>query len=64
MAGHLALAVFVTNGVRASSMQQTIAQIGGAAFEFFTGKPLPAPQRAKAIASIQRPRRSEPRTHR
>jgi len=40
--GHLAIAVFVTNG-RVSAMQQTIAQLSGAAFEFFTGKPLPKP---------------------
>jgi hypothetical protein len=48
--GHLALAVFVINGGRASSMQQTIAQIAGASYEFFTGQPLPAPQKAKTIA--------------
>jgi beta-lactamase class A len=46
--GHLSLAVFVTNGGRASAMQQTIAQLSGAAFEFFTGKPLPPPQKVKA----------------
>lgn len=45
--GHLALAVFVTNG-RPSAMQQTIAQISGAAFEYFTGEPLPKPQKPKA----------------
>src|SRR4029079_8410601 len=48
--GHLALAVFVINGARASSMQQTIARISGASYEFFTGQPLPAPQKAKTIA--------------
>src|SRR5262245_9770149 len=48
--GHLALAVFVINGAGVSSMQQTIARIAGASFEFFTGKPLPVPQKAKAIA--------------
>jgi beta-lactamase class A len=37
--GHLALAVFVMNGGRRSTMQQTIAQIAGASYEFFTGKP-------------------------
>jgi beta-lactamase class A len=47
--GHLALAVFVINGARASSMQQTIARIAGASYEFFSGKPLPTPQKAKAI---------------
>ena len=55
--GHLALAVFVINGARASSMQQAIAQIAGASYEFFTGKPLPAPQKAKAIAKKARARR-------
>jgi beta-lactamase class A len=46
IAGHLALAVFVINGAHASSMQQTIAQIAGASYEFFTGQPLPVPQKA------------------
>jgi beta-lactamase class A len=55
--GHLALAVFVINGARASSMQQTIAQVSGASYEFFTGKPLPAPQKTKAIARKTRSRR-------
>jgi len=49
--GHFVLAVFVTNGWRASTMQLTIAQIAGASYEFFTGKPLPKPQRAKAPAT-------------
>jgi beta-lactamase class A len=50
--GHLALAVFVINGGRAS-MQQTIAQIAGASYEFFAGKPLPVPQKAKAIVKAR-----------
>ena len=37
--GHLALAVFVINGARVSSMEQTIARIAGASYEFFRGKP-------------------------
>jgi beta-lactamase class A len=41
--GHLALVAFMTNGRRASAMEQTIARLAGAAFEFFTGKPLPSP---------------------
>jgi len=45
--GHVVLAVFVTNG-RPALMQQTIAQLSGAAFEYFTGKPLPKPQKPKA----------------
>jgi beta-lactamase class A len=45
--GHLALAVFVSNGGRLSAMQRTIAQLSGAAFEFFTGRPLPPLQKAR-----------------
>jgi beta-lactamase class A len=41
--GHFAIAVFVTDG-RIRSMQQTIAKLSGAAFEYFTGRPLPKPQ--------------------
>ena len=58
--GHLALAVFVINGGRASTMQQTIAQIGGASYEFFSGKPLPKPPKPQ---KPQRPPR-KPRTRR
>jgi beta-lactamase class A len=54
--GHLALAVFVINGARRSTMQQTIAQIAGASYEFFTGKPLPKPQQAQASAHVTRRR--------
>ncbi len=57
--GHLVLAVFVTNG-RISAMQQTIAQLSGAAFEFFSGKPLPKPKpkpaRPKRAVRARRPR--------
>jgi beta-lactamase class A len=49
--GHLALAVFVINGSRVSTMQETIARIAGASFEFFTGKPLPKPQKVKTPAN-------------
>ena len=52
--GHLALAVFVMNGAPVSAMQQTIARIAGASYEFFTGKPLPKPQKAKAPAKKAR----------
>jgi beta-lactamase class A len=45
--GHIALAVFATNG-RVRAMQATIAKLSGAAFEFFTGKPLPKPVKPKA----------------
>jgi len=57
IAGHLAIAVFVINGWRVSAMQQTIAQIAGASYEFFTGKPLPKPQQAKTPARKARARR-------
>jgi hypothetical protein len=30
-----------------TEMQRTIAQLAGAAFEFFTGKPLPRPEKPK-----------------
>jgi len=45
--GHVALAVFATNG-RLRPMQRTIAQLAGATYEFFTGKPLPKPVKPKA----------------
>jgi len=41
--GHLVLAAFAMNGGRVTAMQKTIAQLAGAAFEFFTGRPLPPP---------------------
>ena len=50
MGGHLAIAVFVINGGRVSSMQQAIARIAASSYEFFTGKPLPSPQKTKAVA--------------
>jgi hypothetical protein len=52
--GHLALAVFVINGGRRSTMQQTIAQIAGASYEFFTGKP--KPQQGQAPPHVTRRR--------
>ena len=57
--GHLAIAVFVTSG-RVNAMQQTIAQLSGAAFEFFTGKPLPKPATPKRALKRPRPQ-SRPR---
>jgi hypothetical protein len=47
----------VLNGGRASTMQQTIARIAGASYEFFSGKPLPKPVKAKQLAKNARPRR-------
>jgi beta-lactamase class A len=60
-AGHLALAVFAMNG-RPPAMQQTIAELSRAAFEFFAGKPLPPPiktqpKRETAPKKPQRPTR-------
>lgn len=55
--GHLALAVFVMNGVGVNRMERTIARLAAAAFEFFSGKPLPPPLRSKAAA----PRRAVPK---
>ena len=54
--GHLAIAVFVING-RISSMQRTIARLSGAAYEFFTGKPLPPPVKPKPAARPARAKR-------
>ena len=50
--GHLVLSAFVANGSSIRAMERTIAQLAAAAFEFFTGKLLPPPERAKP-----RPRR-------
>jgi hypothetical protein len=47
--GHLALAVFVINGARASSMEQTIARIAGASYEFFTGETIAAARARRAV---------------
>jgi beta-lactamase class A len=52
--GHVALAVFATNG-RTNAMQQTIARLAGATYEFFTGRPLPPRPKAKAPARRRRP---------
>ena len=57
IAGHIALAVFVMNGQRVSAMQRTIAQLSGAAFEFFTGKPLPKPEKPKGAPKKRRLKR-------
>jgi beta-lactamase class A len=53
--GHVVLAVFVMNGQRGTAMQRTIAALSGAAFEFFTGRPLPAPEKPKRPAKKPRP---------
>jgi len=52
--GHLVLAVFTMNGRNVAEMQQTIAKLSGAAFEFFTGKPLPPPVKPKPAPKKKR----------
>lgn len=54
--GHVVLAVFVMNGQRPAAMQRTIATLSGAAFEFFTGRPLPPPAKPKRPAKKKRRR--------
>ena len=39
--GRLALAVFVADGSSIAAMERTVAQLGAAAFEFFTGRTIP-----------------------
>jgi beta-lactamase class A len=51
---HLALAVFVMNGGRASAMQKVIADIGAAVYESFTGKPLPPPAKPARGAAVRK----------
>ena len=57
--GHLVLAVFVMNGGRVTAMQNVIAEIAAAAYESFTGKPLPPPppqkKPMKAVKKKKRP---------
>jgi beta-lactamase class A len=54
--GHLALAAFITNGSSITAMERTIAQLSAAAFEFFTGKVIPAPAPAPRKARTSRRR--------
>jgi len=56
--GHLVVAAFVMNGRRSASMQRTIAQLGGAAYEFCAGRPLPPPEKPKAASRRTRGRRA------
>jgi beta-lactamase class A len=48
--GHLAMAVFMTNGARAAAMERAIAEMAAAAYQTFTGKPLPLPEKPKKQA--------------
>lgn len=57
VSGHLAVAVFAMNGIGIRRMEQTIARLGAASYEFFTGKPLPPPAKPAKPASA-RTRRS------
>ena len=41
IAGRLALAVFVADGSSIAGMERRVAQMSAAAFEFFTGRPIP-----------------------
>src|SRR5204863_9610163 len=62
MTGHIALAVFAVNG-RPRATQQTIARLSAAAFEFFTGRPLPKLARIRAPNGKRRmPARFTPAT--
>jgi hypothetical protein len=45
--GHLAMAVFTINGARVRATEGAIAEMAAAAYEAFTGKPLPAPEQPK-----------------
>lgn len=56
VSGHLAVAVFAMNGIGVRRMEQTIARLGAASYEFFTGKPLPRPAKPAKPASGRRRR--------
>ena len=47
--GHIALAIFVADGSSIGAMERSVAQLGAAAFEFFTGRAIPqaAPARKR-----------------
>jgi beta-lactamase class A len=48
--GHLAMAVFTANGARAAATEHAIAEMAAEAYETFTGKPLPPPEKPKRQA--------------
>jgi beta-lactamase class A len=67
--GHLVLAVFVKNGGRVSAMQNAIAEIAAASYEWFTGRELPPPPAPKVVKAAKKkevdsPIRKTPRRHR
>jgi beta-lactamase class A len=41
IAGRVVLVVYIANGASIGAMERTVAQIGAAAFEFFTGRTIP-----------------------
>ena len=41
--GRVAITVFVADGASIGAMERAVAQLGAAAFEFFTGRAIPAP---------------------
>jgi beta-lactamase class A len=61
--GHLAMAVFVMNGGSVARMQRVISDLSAAAYESFTGQPLPEPRRKgpSAKRGVAR-KRSAPRS--
>jgi beta-lactamase class A len=53
--GHLAVAVFAMNGIGVRRMERTIARLGAASYEFFTGRLLPPPAKpAKPVKPMKR----------
>ena len=42
--GHVVLVVFVAGGSSIAAMERSVAQLGAAVYEFFTGRTLPPPQ--------------------
>jgi beta-lactamase class A len=59
--GHLAIAVFAMNGVGVRRMEQTIARLGAASYEFFTGRPLPPPVKPARSKPQRRAARATPK---
>jgi beta-lactamase class A len=55
--GHLAIAVFAMNGVGVRRMEQTIARLSAAGYEFFTGRAIPPPAKPpKLTRTTTKPR--------
>jgi beta-lactamase class A len=45
--GRVAIAVYVADGASIGAMERAVAQVGAEAFEFFTGRTIPAPPQRK-----------------